>query len=374
MSGLGIAAEAALLGFRVTLLERAQCGGATSANSLRIIHGGFRYLQRMDIPRVLESIHAKNELRASYPDLVEELRCVMPLARTGLKSAVPARIALALYGFLEWYAGFRNASSIRRVIAASQAQALFPALPTIAQHGMLEWTDGHLRFPDELVQRERRALLENGVNLLEWARASTVVREGHHYRVQFLQDGSEREAVASVVVNCLGPWLSAGLRKVGVPSGPFQRIRWCTGFNLLLSGRLSDTHALSFHSPRGRLYFLVPREHPQHGRISALGTGYLEHLGSPDSAAIDPSATEEFMEEFYRACPPFRSTGASVLGVEAGVLPMRSLGRTGPILYGREKIWSDRGYVEVLSTKYTTYRMQARRVLAQILRQRHPRR
>lgn len=41
VSGLGVALRASKRGLKTLLLERDRCGGATSNNSLRIVHGGF---------------------------------------------------------------------------------------------------------------------------------------------------------------------------------------------------------------------------------------------------------------------------------------------------------------------------------------------
>src|SRR6185312_4394916 len=54
--GAAIAREAALRGLSVALVERRDFGAATSANSHKIIHGGLRYLQHLDLPRLRESL------------------------------------------------------------------------------------------------------------------------------------------------------------------------------------------------------------------------------------------------------------------------------------------------------------------------------
>ena len=54
IQGACIAWDAALRGLDVALLERDDFGAATSANSLRIVHGGIRYLARGDLPRMRE--------------------------------------------------------------------------------------------------------------------------------------------------------------------------------------------------------------------------------------------------------------------------------------------------------------------------------
>lgn len=54
MFGACIAWDAALRGLSVALLERGDFGGATSANSFKMVHGGIRYLQHADVHRIRE--------------------------------------------------------------------------------------------------------------------------------------------------------------------------------------------------------------------------------------------------------------------------------------------------------------------------------
>jgi glycerol-3-phosphate dehydrogenase len=59
--GAWIALRAAQAGYRVALIERDDFGAATSANSLKILHGGLRYLQNLDLLRMRSSICARRE-------------------------------------------------------------------------------------------------------------------------------------------------------------------------------------------------------------------------------------------------------------------------------------------------------------------------
>ncbi|MCB0337603.1 MAG: FAD-dependent oxidoreductase, partial [Bdellovibrionales bacterium] len=68
IAGLGIAQAAARRGLSPLVLERNDFAAHTSNNSLRIIHGGFRYLQSFDIPRVLMSRRAQARIMRSYPE------------------------------------------------------------------------------------------------------------------------------------------------------------------------------------------------------------------------------------------------------------------------------------------------------------------
>ena len=54
--GAAIAWDASLRGLSVALIDKGDFCGATSANSLKTIHGGLRYLQNLDVKRMRESI------------------------------------------------------------------------------------------------------------------------------------------------------------------------------------------------------------------------------------------------------------------------------------------------------------------------------
>ena len=79
--GACIAWDAALRGLRVALLERDDFGGATSANSLRIVHGGLRYLARGDLRHMRQSANARLS-SVSLPRSSSHCRCwFQPRAR-----------------------------------------------------------------------------------------------------------------------------------------------------------------------------------------------------------------------------------------------------------------------------------------------------
>ena len=83
--GVSIARDAALRGLAVALVEKADFGGATSANSHKIVHGGLRYLQTADFRRVRESIRERSALLRIAPHLVRPQAFLMPTYGHGLR-------------------------------------------------------------------------------------------------------------------------------------------------------------------------------------------------------------------------------------------------------------------------------------------------
>ena len=84
--GATIAHAATLRGLKVALVEQGDFGQGTSANSLKVIHGGLRYLQHLNLKRMRESIIARRRLLQLAPHLVSPCPFVLPTYGSGMKS------------------------------------------------------------------------------------------------------------------------------------------------------------------------------------------------------------------------------------------------------------------------------------------------
>ena len=76
--GAAVAWDAAQRGLSVALVEREDFGAGASWNSLKTIHGGMRYLQKLDLRRLRESARERATLLAIAPLIVQPLPVVVP--------------------------------------------------------------------------------------------------------------------------------------------------------------------------------------------------------------------------------------------------------------------------------------------------------
>lgn len=367
ITGLGVARAATRRGFSTVLFEAGRCAGQTSSNTLRIMHGGFRYLQQLNFRRVARSLRDQSELMRELPTAIRPLPCLMPLTRWGLKSAPPAAAAALLYRACLTLTG--SPLPAPRIVGADFVRARVPALAERAPHGALLWWDATMVDPDQVRDHLIRTLTSAAATILEHTPIAAVhplagpggagatgyeveSRAGERWRAQR-------------VVNTLGPWVNT-IEPPEPPAAPssaeYAQQRWCIGFNLITSSQLDPEYAFGVPGSAGRLFFTVPR-----GSGSAIGTWYTSGAGPAHGQLLRPglSAAEVLAAaaEFNAAYGAQQLTPLSVIGHEAGHLP-QSPNHPTPTPSSTDLIHYQHGYTTVIAAKYTTFRGVGERVLA----------
>jgi len=100
MAGAGIARDAALRGYRTLLLERRDFAFGTTSRSSKLIHGGLRYLELLDVGLVRESLRERERLARLAPHLVRPLPFLVPVYRGAKRGMFMIRIGMKLYDLL----------------------------------------------------------------------------------------------------------------------------------------------------------------------------------------------------------------------------------------------------------------------------------
>ncbi len=356
ISGLGVAQAAAEGGLSTLVLEAAGTAKATSNNTLRIIHGGFRYLQKLQLSRVIQSLNDQTYVAKTFPDATKALACLMPLKSWGLKSKLPVACAALAYGSA--MRALKSPLTAPKILAAKMLAEIAPQLATRAPYGALCWHDLVITNPGLLAAQLTEQIIHAGVTLLTETKVTAVTKTTNGYTIA---TELGEQYLARKVVNTLGPWIrSIALPQTIIDPGP----RWCLGFNITTSHQIHPTHAIAVESADGRLFFAVPR-----GEHTTIGTWYTP-CAAPSSSTtntqpvIPSDELERFITAWNRAWPEQSITRQAVIACDSGILPMLRDSATGPVLYGAEIISTNDNYTEVLSTKYTTFRSQGRRVIS----------
>ena len=351
--GAAVAWDAAQRGLAVALVEREDFGAGTSWNSLKTVHGGMRYLQKLDLARLRQSARERAILLAIAPAIVRPLPFLVPTYGHG----TTGREALALGLLLnDWLTLDRNRGlpperriPDARTVSAADALRLVPGLERRGLTGAGLWHDAQAASTERLTVGFLHAAAGSGARAANHAEAVSLLRSSGRVAGVVVRDalcGATHEVRARVVVNAAGPWADnvlalGGLRR---PRAPLLRAR-----NLVLRRPPAVPFAVGARSG-GRYLFLVPWE----GRTIA-GTSY-EPAEAP---ASDPLA---LLDEAAAAFPWAGIGRADVAVVHEGLVPGRG-GASGlstrPRLHDHEAEDRLPGLVSLQGVKYTTARAVA---------------
>ena len=91
INGCGIARDAAGRGLSVALAEMGDLGAGAAGNTTKLVHGGLRYIERLQFRRLREAMAERDILLRMAPHAVRPLRVVLPYAPDlRLAAATPA--------------------------------------------------------------------------------------------------------------------------------------------------------------------------------------------------------------------------------------------------------------------------------------------
>ncbi|ABL98837.1 glycerol-3-phosphate dehydrogenase/oxidase [Shewanella amazonensis] len=227
IAGVGIAQFAAAAGYSVALIERQRIGEATSGNSSKLIHGGLRYLETMQLDLVRKSLKERRALLQLAPSLVTAVPFYFPVYRNSRRGALTIRAGLSLYGLLSEFDALGRFKTLSKS-QWSRLQGLNSAgLETVFQYWDAQ-TDDRL-----LCEAVAHSAILLGTDVFEWAEVEHIQHSGDGCQVSFTQQGQQHDIQAGVVINACGPWVNQLLERV-TPTVSALEIDWVQGAHLLL--------------------------------------------------------------------------------------------------------------------------------------------
>ena len=363
--GAAAAREAAARGLATALIEQGDFGHATSANSLKIIHGGLRYLQHGDLAKFRDTVRARRSVLQRFGHLAAPLPCVLPTQGLGLRGRPALAAALLVNDLLSFDRNRGVDPSCRlprgRTISRAELIRLAPQLAAARASGGALWHDG-LAFDTERIVLElvldaaaAGAAVANRVRAVEFLRSGDRI-EGVRARDEF--GGGEFEIRARVTIGAAGPWLGELHRPL---AGGVDTTTLAKAINIVIGRRLFGDTAVGIEGggDARRLFFFVPWRGG-----TMIGTLYLPHEGPADACSVTTSEIEQMVGEVNRIHPAARLVPDEVRFAHVGLLPLdpgrdprRSVesGLTKrPRLIDAAREFGVEGLVGVVGVKYTT--------------------
>lgn len=369
--GVMLSFEASRRGLKSLLLEKEDFGGGTSFNHLRILHGGLRYLQSLDLNRFRESVGERSWFLQTFPDLVEVIPCLMPLYGNGARRPGIFRGALMVNDFLSRSRNLAVRSDRQipngRVINAKETRELFPGVDMSGLEGGAVWFDVCMPDSERLFMEILRLSCRLGGLALNYMEAAELLKSSEGISGVGAVDresGETFEFRAPIVVNAAGPFcrqVASGFDQ-DVPALFRSSLAW----NVLLKNRaLSDCAlAVAPKKPGGRTYFLVPWK----GMILA-GTGHAPWADGSRPPAPTIEQLQEFLDDLNLAIPTLAASQADILQIFPGLLPATEEGSTTlstqEVIFDHGREGGPNGLYSVSGVKFTTARLVAEKVLGQ---------
>jgi glycerol-3-phosphate dehydrogenase len=335
INGICVAWDAALRGLSVALVEKGDFGQATSFNSMRIIHGGFRYLQHADFRRVRRFMREQAAFMRIAPHLVHPLPFLIPTYNDFMRGRNLFRLALWAKNII----GF-NPPALDdpakvlpkgRLISRAECLQILPGLDDRRLSGAAVVYDSQMASSERVVMSFAHSAMVAGATLANYVQVTNVLRRGDRLvgaKARDVLTGDEFDIRAKIVVNTCGPWMDG---VTGLLNGGFHgpRQRWSKAFNLVVNRRWGTDLAFGVYShgsyedkdaifnKRARLLFITPwRER------SLIGTAYLPYDCEPDNMTISKAEIETFLNEINKAFPAAELALRDVSFVYGGLVPI----------------------------------------------------
>ncbi len=373
--GACVAWDAALRGLSVALVDKADFASATSANTLKIIHGGFRYLQSAGFTRMRQSASERRNLMRIAPHLVHPLPVIIPTyGGKWTRSRKALSLALKINNLVSFDRN-RDLPPEKHIGTGGilSREETLRALPVVEERGL---TGGLLFFDAQVYNSERLALAflssawERGAALANYVRVTGFLRSGDTVTGVTATDaltGDALEIRARVTVNATGPWTDRVTDFLG-ESRPRNRTAFARAFNLVSRRQIVESYAAGIAGSGERFLFIAPwRGH------SLLGTSYSAYSGHPDDFEASFTDAEALLQGFNDALPSSRLLEGDISFMHGGLLPLSAAPASSEDirLAARHQIHDHRaegvsGLISVLGVKYTTARHVAEKVVDRV--------
>jgi glycerol-3-phosphate dehydrogenase len=366
--GATLAYHAASAGLSVALIDKGDYGSGASANSLKILHGGIRYLQQADIPRMRESIRARRDAFIHLPHLTRPARFLAPVGK-GLKRS---SLAYRLAGWMNDCIGMdRNFGPSRsHHLGRTEVwnkKAIMRHCPALqAYDGALCWGDGFIENTERYTMAYILSAISGGCTALNYIKAIELLR--HEGRVTGVAvadaDNSETgEIRARLVVNTSGLWQTSLQLSDREPA---QAVEWLRAWNIVVRKKWFGDYGVGLDGTINgtrRNFFFAPW-----GHHTLIGTVYDAIDPARDSLTLTRADILRFIHDINLIYPDAKLSLEDVTFAHAGIQPGMAGMPQEPARRSLEiKRW-DAHLVAVQGVKYTTASMQSRALCKEITR------
>lgn len=386
--GAAAARDAALRGLKTALIERHDFGSGASAECFKMVHGGIRYLQHADIPRLRASCRERSALLRIAPHLVSPLPIAIPTYGHGRSGKAFLGAGACVYDLLtlDRNHGIRDPRRrIRNTRALSRRDvlAMFPHLQAPDLTGAVVFEDGQMYNAARLVLAFVKGAAATGADVCNYVEALEFMWSGNAVRGVRARDaltGDELDIRARLTLNAAGPWADY-LQRDPHRFGNSQRLPFSRDAYFIVDRPPTSTHGIAIQGLSHDKDALLGRQTrhlfaaPWRDK-TLLGVWHTLFPDRPDEARVLPSEIEEWIAEINTVYPALQLSPAEVSFAHCGLVPFGETATATELSFGKESRLVDHrrahnvsGLVSLVGIRFTMARVDASRAVDMILRQ-----
>lgn len=357
ITGAGIALDAASRGISVALIEMQDFAAGTSSRSTKLVHGGLRYLEHLELGLVREVGQERETVHTNAAHIVIPEKMILPIIEDGNLGQFTTSIALYVYDFL---AGVKKDEQ-RRMLTREETIEKIPLLNSpLLKSGALyyEYKTDDSRLTIEVLKKAS----EYSALSLNYSEASSFIYEKGEIKGVNVTDcitDEKYKIFAKNIVNATGPWVDKLREKDNSLKG--KRIHHTKGVHIVIDKtRLKLNHAIYFDTGDNRMVFAIPRQDIVY--IGTTDTDYTTDLKNPTITTKDVSY---LLEAVNRIAPTAKLKISDVKSAWAGLRPLiHEEGKAPSELSRKDEIFtSGTGLISIAGGKLTGYRIMAKEIV-----------
>ena len=383
ITGACAALDAAQRGLSVALVEQGDFAGATSAQSLKMIHGVIRYLQHLDLVRLRESCRERMTFLRAAPHLTRPLPIVVPTFGHGMQGKFVFRVALFLNHILTIDRNNGIGDSERqipagRIMSRKEVMDEYPYVNTKALTGAACFYDGQILNPPRLIWSIVRSAIEAGAVACNYCDVKSLISKDGRVVGASIADVISGETIslrAKAVVNATGPFAQSFVRSAS--SAKPADVPLSRDMAFVIKRSISTKTAIGvqtkFKDPdallsRGnRHLFLAPWR-----GYTLVGVNSRVFPEDPYSLDVTEKEIATFIDEVNEAMPTLNLRREDIGVVYGGLLPFgENAEDSSDLSFGKRSLIIDHGdgdegllgLFSAMSVRWTMGRQTAERVI-----------
>jgi len=370
ITGAAVAYAASSRGLKVALFEKKDFGGATSAATSKLIHGGLRYLANMELGLVRESLKERKILGNIAPNFIYPIPFMMPNYRRYRGGMWMIMLGMFLYDVLSfdkkdtWDKSkeLPNHETYRR----RKTLRLEPGIRRTKLVGSTIFYDYQSIFPERLTLAFIKSAMEYGAKVSNYTVFTDFLIENNRItglKIKDLIHKTEHLVKASLVINCGGTWADIILEKAFKGKVHHHKIKRSEGIHIITK-KINNEHIISILKNDGKHFMIMPWR-----GYTIIGTTDKEYFGSPDDYKVSRESIMEVIDMVNKYYGDGKLSYHDVLFAYGGLRPLVDDQNHGSYESSRRYEVHDNlkdgieGLITVEGGKYTTSRNLAYNVM-----------